>query len=252
VVFVVPHADDESLFAGELLNHYARASAHITVVYTTTSSGGAAQRFFPAFRAARAAVRDSVLRNLGTVEITVAPVPDGGGWGRMSGPRRLRLVHRFLTEPGVVPADVPIFVIGGAGNSDHYIAFDEARRLAWSRNQPLYVYWGYGRDHDHLDPHRVGTPVDAQPTAGDRAFKLRAIRQYMTRLYDRYPYDRYLPNIMRLPARDDLVTELAPGTSLAGLDMPAPGHATPKPNTVAGALEGAVAQIGALFAHAPH
>jgi LmbE family N-acetylglucosaminyl deacetylase len=247
VVFVVPHADDESLFAGELLDHYVRAAARVTIVYTTTSSGGAAQARYPGYRAARAAVRAAVFGRLGSVEVTVAPIPDGGGPGRESGALRRQQVSRFLHEPDVIPRGALIFVIGGAGNSDHYIAFQEATSLAWSRGQPVYVYWGYGRDPSRLDPYRAGRTVDFHATPNDRSFKVWAIRQYEVGVYDGGPYRRFLPRIMESAAGDDVVTELAPGASLAQLDQSRPDRRSDIVSGRLGQLGYAVFQrIGAI------
>jgi LmbE family N-acetylglucosaminyl deacetylase len=203
VVFIVPHADDEALFAGELLAHYRASGARIHLVYTTNSAGGEYASRWPEFQAARARVRRRVVAPLGgKVHMTTASVPDGGA---IAGGLRRRRILALLRKPGVVPAGATLFAIGGTGNSDHVASLAAARAIARERRRPLYIYWGYGADGTRLDPHRSGQTVVFTPTRGERSFKRWAVSVYYDLLYKRARYLRAKPQIMGRQG-DDVVT----------------------------------------------
>lgn len=206
VVFIVPHADDEVLFAGELLARYHRSGARIRLVYVTDSSGGAYRERWPSFERKRAAVRAAVLAPLGRrVSVVVAPFADGGSINTTKGRRALA---RWLRRPTVVPRGATVLVIGGAGNSDHKAAASAARIITRERRQPLYVYWGYGRDGSELDHARAGIDVVFAPTRAERAYKRWAVGRYDRLLYS--PGSRYRPArpLIMGSQGDDVVTVL--------------------------------------------
>jgi len=206
VVFVVPHEDDESLFAGEVIARYERAGAHVKLVYGTTSAGGRIAAARPRYRTLRRRALEEVLRALPGVTATVAPIPDGGG---LSVDRKELRLAEFLRLPGMIPRDATVFVIAGDGNSDHVDARQDVLALMARRRRPVYLYWGYGRDHGRLDPAIVGVPVAFTPDARERALKRWAVGVYDRVVYRTGAFSAYRPSIMD-DVMDDVVTLVRP------------------------------------------
>ena len=206
VVFVVPHEDDESIFAGELLEHYRSSGAHVKLIYGTLSVGGAVAAKLPDYGVARGRGLAEVLARFPGFEVTTAPIPDGGG---MPTGRKTREFAEFLRRPGMVPRDAAVFVIGGTGNSDHVDCREDVLSLMARRRQPVFLYWGYGQDHSRLDTDRYGQPVAFVPSETERASKRWASGVYDRGVYRDARFRRFRPRIMDTVG-DDVVTAVWP------------------------------------------
>lgn len=149
-IILVPHIDDESLFAGATIAALAdftrKDPSRLKIVYTTTSTGGRPWLSLTEYSQAR---RDTLARvakvlGLDQAQISIPEVLFDGSQQTLKEkyPGTLAWVRNQL---GTLGPNTVIFTIGGNGQVDHSVAYSVGESLAREAGIPLYVYWGYGR-----------------------------------------------------------------------------------------------------------
>lgn len=159
-VFLVPHIDDETLFAGATLaalGDYVRATPdHIKIIYTTTSTAGRPWLSEPKYTRSRRALLGQATRELGVSRSSICIPKNLYDGSQQSAPEKYADTLQWVrSQIGVAGTNTVLFTIGGNGNIDHTVAYAVGREIARESSIPLYVYWGYGKMSYWTEKHKT-------------------------------------------------------------------------------------------------
>lgn len=149
-IFLVPHIDDETLFAGAtiaaLADYLHTTPDHIKLIYTTTSTAGRPWLSEPKYTRSRRALLYDVAHSLGLERSSLYIPKDLYDGSQQSASEKYAGTLQWVqSQVGAANADIVLFTIGGNGNTDHTVAYAVGRTIARKLDIPLYVYWGYGK-----------------------------------------------------------------------------------------------------------
>jgi LmbE family N-acetylglucosaminyl deacetylase len=205
VVILVPHGDDEALFAGEVLAAYAsRTDLRVTVVLTTDCGGPRAYvASHPEYPAARFNFARGQLEALGLRDVRTLGVRVGTGSTLAS--KTAEMTSR-LRATGLVDARVELWTISGTGNIDHEATYASSIALAREVGlRELHVFWGYVPKGQIVATPDVGSPVGGFATDAHLVVKDSLIAGYERFFAMRYP-QRQEPLLPLETGRHDLIT----------------------------------------------
>lgn len=139
VLLVVPHGDDEALFAGETIGLLLSRGHKVTVMFTTDSGNTAAWRKAnPSYPQDRKAYIRQYLTAMGVKEVIILPTKDSQ---YADSHKALKKVMRYIVDYRKLFQTHIVFVISGTGHPDHKAAYSAVKNMMNGRS--FNVVWGY-------------------------------------------------------------------------------------------------------------